>query len=47
MTNVVHYVVLGLIFVSEFAYRRLRYRALEPWGLFEYLQRLVRTRIRF
>jgi uncharacterized membrane protein len=46
MTNVVHYVVLGAIFVAEFAYRRLRYRELEPWGLFEYLRRLVRTNIR-
>ena len=47
MTNVVHYVVLGAIFVVEFAYRRVRYSALEPWGLFEYLRRLVRTNIRF
>jgi uncharacterized membrane protein len=46
MTNVVHYVVLGAVFLVEFAYRRIRYRALEPWGLFEYLRRLVRTNIR-
>ena len=46
MTNVVHYVVLGAVFVVEFAYRRVRYRELEPWGLFEYLRRLVRTNIR-
>ena len=46
MTNVVHYVVLGAIFVIEFVYRRIRYRDLEPWGLFEYLRRLVRTNIR-
>jgi uncharacterized membrane protein len=46
MTNVVHYVALGAIFVIEFAYRRFRYRDLEPWGLFEYLRRLVRTNIR-
>lgn len=43
MTNVVHYGVLGAIFVLEFAYRRLRFRDVEPWGLFEYLRRLVRT----
>ena len=30
MTNVVHYVVLGAVFVLEFAYRRIRYRELEP-----------------
>jgi uncharacterized membrane protein len=46
MTNVVHYVALGAVFVGEFAYRRARYRDLEPWGLFEYLRRLVRTNIR-
>jgi uncharacterized membrane protein len=46
MTNVVHYVILGAVFVLEFAYRRLRFRDLEPWGLFEYLRRLVRTNIR-
>ena len=46
MTNAVHYVALGVVFVAEFAYRRSRYRALEPWGLFEYLRRLVRTNVR-
>jgi len=46
MTNFVHYVVLGAVFVLEFAYRRIRYRALEPWGLFEYLRRLVRTNLK-
>jgi uncharacterized membrane protein len=46
MTNVVHYLVLGAVFVLEFAYRRLRFRDLEPWGLFEYLRRLVRTNIK-
>lgn len=46
MTNFVHYIALGAVFVVEFAYRRLRYRDLEPWGLFEYLRRLVRTNIK-
>jgi uncharacterized membrane protein len=46
MTNAVHYLVLGAVFVLEFAYRRMRYRDLEPWGLFEYLRRLVRTNIK-
>lgn len=46
MTNVVHYLILGAVFVLEFAYRRLRYRDLEPWGLFEYLRRLTRTSIK-
>jgi len=46
MTNVVHYLVLGAVFVIEFAYRRIRFRDLEPWGLFEYLRRLVRTNLK-
>jgi uncharacterized membrane protein len=46
MTNVVHYIVLGSIFVVEFVYRRIRYGALEPWGLFEYLRRLIRTNVK-
>jgi uncharacterized membrane protein len=46
MTNVVHYVVLGAVFVVEFAYRKMRFRELEPWGLFEYLRRLSRTNIK-
>ena len=46
MTNVVHYAALGAVFVGEFAYRRIRYPELEPWGLFEYLRRLMRTNIR-
>jgi len=46
MTNAVHYLILGAVFVVEFIYRRMRFGALEPWGLFEYLRRLVRTNIR-
>jgi uncharacterized membrane protein len=46
MTNFVHYLVLGAVFVLEFAYRRMRFRDLEPWGLFDYLRRLVRTNIK-
>ncbi len=46
MTNVVHYLALGAVFVVEFGYRRLRYGHLEPWGLFEYLRRLTRTKLK-
>jgi uncharacterized membrane protein len=46
MTNAVHYLILGAVFLVEFIYRRIRYRALEPWGLFEYFGRLIRTNIR-
>lgn len=45
MTNIVHYVVLGAMFVVEFLYRRVRYRRFETYGLLQYLQRLMRVRI--
>lgn len=46
MTNLVHYLALGAVFVLEFFYRRLRYRQLEPWGLLQYLRRLTRVNLR-
>jgi len=46
MTNVIHYVVLGAVFVLEYGYRRWRYRHHEHSGLFQYLRRLARTKIR-
>lgn len=46
MTNVIHYVVLGAVFVLEYGYRRWRYRHHEHQGLFQYLRRLARTKIR-
>jgi uncharacterized membrane protein len=46
MTNVVHYLVLGAVFVLEYAWRRVRFRHHEHAGVIEYLRRLVRTRIR-
>lgn len=46
MTNVVHYIALAAVFVVEFGYRRMRYGHLEPWGLFEYLRRLMRANLR-
>lgn len=45
MTNVVHYLILGAVFVLEFAYRRLRYRQYEQDGLWRNLRRLARARI--
>ena len=33
MTNVVHYLVLGAVFVLEFAYRRIRFRAPRAFGI--------------
>lgn len=46
MTNFVHYLVLGAVFVLEFTWRRIRYAQYEQWGLIQYLHRLARTRIR-
>jgi uncharacterized membrane protein len=46
MTNVIHYVVLGAVFVLEYAYRRWRYGHHQHSGLFQYLRRLTRTRLK-
>jgi len=46
MTNVIHYVVLGAVFVLEYAYRLWRYRDHEHHGLFQYLRRLTRTKLK-
>jgi len=46
MTNVVHYLVLGAVFVLEYAYRRIRFPHHDHDGLFRYLRRLARTHIR-
>lgn len=46
VTNLVHYLVLGAVFLIEFIYRRARYGHLEPWGFLEYFKRLGRIRLR-
>lgn len=46
VTNVIHYIVLGAVFVLEFAYRRMKYRDLEPWNFVQFLRRLAQTDIR-
>jgi len=46
MTNVIHYVVLGAVFVLEYGYRRWRYRHHEHSSLFQYLRRLTRTKLK-
>lgn len=46
MTNVIHYVVLGAVFVLEYGYRRWRYSHHEHSGLFQYLRRLSRTKLK-
>jgi len=46
MTNLVHYLVLGAVFVLEFAYRRWRHGEHENFGVVQYFKRLAQTRIR-
>jgi len=46
MTNVIHYIVLGAVFVLEYGYRRWRYAHHAHSGLFQYLRRLARTRLK-
>jgi uncharacterized membrane protein len=46
MTNVIHYVVLGAVFVLEYGYRRWRFSHHEHSGLFQYLRRLTRTKLK-
>lgn len=46
MTNVVHYLVLGAVFVLEYAWRRIRFRHHEHLGLVQFLRRVARVRIR-
>lgn len=46
MTNVVHYLVLGAVFLLEYAWRRIRFRHHEHLGLVQFLRRVVQVRIR-
>jgi uncharacterized membrane protein len=46
MTNLVHYLVLGAVFVLEFAYRRWKYAEHENFGVVQYFKRLARTNFR-
>jgi uncharacterized membrane protein len=46
MTNFVHYLVLGAVFVLEYAWRRIRFRHHPHLGFIQFLRRLARVRIR-
>lgn len=46
MTNLVHYLVLGAVFLLEYAWRRIRFRHHEHLGLVQFLRRVARVRIR-
>jgi uncharacterized membrane protein len=46
MTNLVHYLVLGAVFVIEYAWRRIRFRHHPHLGLVQFLRRVAQVRIR-
>jgi uncharacterized membrane protein len=46
MTNVVHYLVLGAVFILEYFWRRIRFRHHEHLGLIQFLRRVAQVRIR-
>ena len=46
MTNLVHYLVLGTVFVLEYLWRRIRFRHHEHLGLVQFLRRVAQVRIR-
>lgn len=45
MTNVVHYLVLGAVFLLEYGWRRLRFRHHEHLGLLQFLRRVAQVRL--
>jgi uncharacterized membrane protein len=46
LTNIIHYLVLGAVFLLEFMYRKMKYAALEPWSFMEFIRKLARIRLR-
>lgn len=46
MTNLVHYLVLGAVFIVEYAWRRFRFRHHEHLGLVQFLRRVAQVRFR-
>jgi uncharacterized membrane protein len=46
MTNFVHYIILGGMFLLEYLYRHWRFRELKRAGFISYLRQLVALRIR-
>jgi uncharacterized membrane protein len=46
MTNFVHYVLLGVLFLGEYLYRLKKFRHLEHPGFIAYLRLLFATRVR-
>jgi uncharacterized membrane protein len=46
VTNLAHYLVLGAVFILEYAWRRIRFRHHEHLGLMQFLRRVTQVRIR-
>jgi uncharacterized membrane protein len=46
MTNFIHYLLLGAVFVFEYAWRRIRFRHHSHLGFIRFLRRLTQVRIR-
>lgn len=45
MTNLVHYLVLGAVFLLEYGWRRIRFRHHPHLGLFQFLRRVAQVRL--
>jgi hypothetical protein len=45
MTNVVHYLILGAVFVLEYAWRRVRFRHHQHLGPLQFLRRMAQVRL--
>ncbi|HTE39865.1 MAG TPA: hypothetical protein VK629_03495, partial [Steroidobacteraceae bacterium] len=45
LTNVVHYAIMGLLFLGEYVLRRLKFRELDHPGFIGYIRQLIATRI--
>jgi uncharacterized membrane protein len=46
MTNLIHYLVLGAVFILEYSWRRIRFRHHEHLGFIQFLRRVTQVRIR-
>jgi uncharacterized membrane protein len=45
MTNFVHYLVLGAVFLLEYTWRRIRFRHHQHLGFLQFLRRMVQVRL--
>jgi uncharacterized membrane protein len=45
LTNVVHYLIMGVLFLCEYIWRRVKFRGLAHPGFLTYIRQLIATRI--